>query len=195
MTGNIKKWTIQQQMGTVKISIDYIGGLSVNKKHISLQMQTDSSENAVHIKKDMFCALYIDGEKVYGDIFSFSPTSSGGLNIRLRIKDEYQVYCLLYPYHHSDIKCFLLTEEIVSPEIVKQAKILLGKLSALTGKSKQGILLDLTAFKPGVEGRDDIRFISGKQMPVIIEKMEEMIKGNKAELSGIETKRLSHKQL
>lgn len=166
----------------MKIPIDYIGGLSVNKKHISLQMQTDSSGNAAHIKKDMFCALYIDGKKVYGDIDSFSPTSSGGLNIRLRIKDEYPVYCLLHPYLHSDIKCFLLTEEVVSPEIVKQAKILLGRLSAQAGKSKHEILMDLTAFKPGVEGRDDIRFISGKQMPVIIEKMEELLREAKKEL-------------
>ena len=65
----------------------------------------------------------------------------------------------------------LLTEEKVSAEILDATQKLLYAASHQSGKTPAEILLTLTTFKAGVEGKDDLRFISEKQLVVVRDKL------------------------
>ena len=81
-------------------------------------------------------------------------------------------------YLFKTIESALIVEERVPKVLFDETDRLLTALSVKTKRNKEDLLYELTAYKKGVEGRSDLKFVSAKQLPVIKDRMQAMFEKN-----------------
>jgi hypothetical protein len=146
------------------------------EKHISVKA---TCLNITQIKPGLLCSLQISRNDYVGKIAS-TTENDNRISINLKIErrnhdDDANTLRSLLPFQYTDKELALLLEEKVESDLLKEAEVLLYRLSQKTARKPEEVLLDLTAFKPGVGGRTDLRFVSQKQMLVLVDKMTERL--------------------
>lgn len=71
----------------------------------------------------------------------------------------------------SDTQVPILLQEEVPQDLYDEVADLLSRLSQKTGRLERVLLLELTMFKAGVVGKDDLRLVGEKQLIVLRDKM------------------------
>lgn len=160
----------------MKITVSEIGGIAVNKKHLTLRVYTAQPITKRDVPKSAFSRLDIGGNKFACTVHSTISTEDR-TELTLKFADDRAILAGLHAVHHQQAEGALFVEEKVDLDVFKQADTLLGDLVKFTGQSKARLLINLTSFKPGA-GRDDLRFVSEKQLAVITDKMRERLGRN-----------------
>lgn len=147
--------------------------ISVNEKNLSIKAHTLSKMQGIH--SGTLCMLIAGGAKFEGKIISVTE-KDGKLLVPVQLSRSLEAIAALFPYQYKDKDLTLLTAEKVPAESFLEAQSLLQTLAQRTGRSPEDILFSVTEFKPGVGGRTDLRLVSEKQMPVVIDKLRAMHK-------------------
>jgi hypothetical protein len=160
----------------MKISIEKFGLWSVHEKHISLKVECHAKDSieVKHLEKDTSCALYIKSYKIASQIGS-ATLGKKSVNILLRFDHNFKIIEALWNFSNAESHGgYILTEEKTDPELFAIAHRLLREVSVLRGVSPETIMKEVTYFKPGTE-RDELRFVSEKQLPVVRDKLKEIL--------------------
>jgi hypothetical protein len=163
----------------MRVTISKVGTLSANEKFMTLKlMRENGSAKMPRLNTPAACELTLPSGKRISAVLLRQP-------IRQKDRTIFSIYFHREPYiteevqsiwpHLHNTSCLsLFIEEKVPEESYKEAESLLWRLSTVTGRPKEDILKELTAFKAGIAGREDLKFVSERQLPIIIEKMKDM---------------------
>lgn len=155
----------------IPITVSLISSL---ENHISIKSHCSNKNVRIDIISGLSCLLVGNKNKFQCKVVSVTEKDKK-LTIQLHSERDITVINSLFPYQYKDNEISLLIEEKIDKQLYKETESLLEELSRKTGNSTSNILLSLTSFKPGVEGREDLRFVSEKQMVVVNRKIKDIL--------------------
>ncbi len=147
---------------------------NVLAKTISLRMTPEADPR--DLPKDPACLLVIPPYRIEGAIQSSSRSAKGRSSIVIRIARAKDILGVLYDAQGASHSLHLA--ELVDPALYQEAESLLHALSVQTGQPCAELLLKLTEFRRGVEGRPSLKFVSEAQLKVIVDKMRDELESS-----------------
>ena len=161
----------------MKVKISKIGNITTNRNHITiLALCPRQTIRMDDINVDIEGILFLGDDKISCTLNTISKKKKGLYGLALKIPDSIAMYSLIHPYHHkSNLDFTLLLQENVDTSVFNEANRLLDLLSEQTGRKKDELLCELTSFR-NFPGKDDLKLVSAKQMPIVIEKMRGILK-------------------
>ena len=152
-----------------------IRGVNLLHKHFSAK--ADIQGKSADIDPGLTCTLSVTDastSKYRGTIETVNKKADRSA-ILIKFPRDVNLLTALYSVQYSEVDLSLLIEEKVPEHIFKEAQVLLHAYANKAGRTPEDILQELTAFKPGVEGRRDLMFVSLQQQLVVIDKLKELI--------------------
>lgn len=161
----------------MKVRISKIGNITTNKNHITiLALCPGQALRMDDINVDIKGILFLGDDKISCALQTISKKKKGSYGLALTIPDSIATYSLIHPYHHkSNLDFTLLLQESVDTSVFNEANRLLDLISEQTGREKGELLCELTSFR-NFPGKGDLKLVSAKQMPIVIEKMRGILK-------------------
>jgi len=161
----------------LKVSVKKISHLNIHENAISLKAYL---ANNTAIKSDLKNApsivLCVSGKNIPCKFISM--TEKKDFSVLLGLPKSLDAALVLFYHIGKEVEdCFLLTEEIVDPEIYKETYYLLEDFAAKSGRRQQDILFEITEFKKGV-GRRDLKHVSEKQMVIVRDRLKDILKSS-----------------
>jgi len=163
----------------MKIILNNLRALTIFENYLSLKAHIANHDlNLSKIKPSTPCLLIVDDRRIPCNIESKNERGNKK-TILLHLNQSFDTVMRIYRYivKEKNMELTLMADEVVDEEVYLEAAKLLEELAAKTNRSERDLLLELTAFRKGVEGKDELRFVSQKQMVVIIAKMKELLCG------------------
>ncbi|GMT49844.1 MAG: hypothetical protein IEMM0008_1383 [bacterium] len=163
----------------MKIILNNLRALTIYENYLSLKAHiANHNLNLDRIKPSTPCQLIVDDRRIHCNIESKNERGNKK-TILLHLDQSFDTVMKLYRYvvKEKNMELTLMTDEVVDEELYLEAAKLLEELAVKTNRSQRDLLLELTAFRKGVDGKDELRFVSQKQMVVIIAKMKELLGG------------------
>lgn len=172
----------------MKVSISKIGNINTNKNDITICAFCSGPDLRMDdINVSLKGVLLLGEDKLSCTVNTISKKKNGSYGLTLKVPDSIALYSLIHPYHHkSSLDFTLIMHENVDPELHDEADGLLDFLSQQTGINKGDLLCQLTAFK-NFPGKRDLKLVSAKQMPIVIDKMREMLKTESQDEEGTQS--------
>lgn len=160
----------------MKLTVTQFGGMSQAEKSITAKVFCHADVSSISALSLMPCLLSIGDKKLRCTSGKTAQADSNGVvSFQLYFEDNIEVWLVLHPLHHKAADCTLLVGEKIPQALRMRVEELLAKLESVTGRGRKALLLEMTTFRPGRSGKDDLDFISEKQLKVIIDKMEHML--------------------
>lgn len=159
----------------MKARVEKIRGIAVNENYISANVVC-SGVKVGEIIPSLKGIFLLNKERLSCTVSTVSIKKDGECSLTLKFSDSRRVLNSIYPFHHkSNLDFALLIQENVEPDLYEEASQLLQLIAKQIGQRRGDILYELTSFKD-IKGKRDLRFVSSRQMPVLIDKMRGMLK-------------------
>jgi hypothetical protein len=160
----------------MKIPIKKMSSLTVLSDGMSLKLHCAHQLSNDEVKNAPSLWISVEDRKFPCSYISTNLKKQDSPSILVRLSKSFDTVCALFHLIGEERDTILMTEEVVDPILCSEADALLARLVNITGKSRERLLVDLTSFKKGrIGARDELKFVSAKQLQVVVNKMKDML--------------------
>lgn len=134
------------------------------------------------LKPQVQARFELNGANIPLRITAVNRRSDEGPSLLLVTDRDLNFFSALYAVQGEEIPLYV--EEAAPRELIEEASALLKVIADKENRKEGDLLKSITAFKPGVQGREDIKFVSPRQLPVVIRVLKERLESHSTEIQS-----------
>lgn len=158
----------------MRLPITKFMSLTIHEKHITFKVKCgESNIDSKAVEASEVMLLNVDGLNLICSPESVT-TKDGRLSVLLRFNRSFYVVKKLWALAGVEApeRSYIYLSEKVDETLFNECHLLLKRAAEVEGISEPHLLEKLTAFKDNVGGKSDLRFVSAKQMTVLVDKLK-----------------------